>query len=255
MKVFVINLERATERLAYISNLLKLYNINYEITAAIDGQKFSEPEWEKLKSNNALNEIGRELSHGEIACAQSHINIYKKIVSENIKWATILEDDAFFDERFKNLQENFPKEKLSDIPTILIFSHASKYFMKNNINIANYKFHKFAEVYCSHGYAINLPAAKILCEYYKNINHPVDAWKIVREKCNINIYCQVPYSVGHSELANKSDIEIYRKINEGNLIISKNISKYQNIIKKINKIINLICRQKEDLSLEKHRQY
>ena len=46
------------------------------------------------------------MNKGEIGCALSHINLYKKIVSDKLSYAIILEDDVEFDERLKHFVSN-----------------------------------------------------------------------------------------------------------------------------------------------------
>ncbi|QZX98138.1 glycosyltransferase family 25 protein (plasmid) [Pantoea alfalfae] len=94
MKIFVINLSRSPERRASMEQQLSLLNLDYEIVEAVDGSQLSYTEI--MKETMPLNYA---LSCGEVGCALSHINICKRIASEGIPMALILEDDALIDYR------------------------------------------------------------------------------------------------------------------------------------------------------------
>lgn len=77
MKVFVINLARSTERRTSIEQHLSRLNLDYEIVEAVDGSQLSYSDI--MRETRPLNYA---LSCGEIGCALSHINIYRKMVAK-----------------------------------------------------------------------------------------------------------------------------------------------------------------------------
>ena len=89
MKTFVISLERCHDRREHMKKILNEANIEFEFFNAIDGNKSN------LQLRKDYNSIKSELSYGhkmnsnEIAIFLSHINIYKKIVKENISKSLI----------------------------------------------------------------------------------------------------------------------------------------------------------------------
>ncbi len=81
---FVISIDKENnERLNKISRRLKLLNIEFTHKKAC------------LPNDVNLN-IAKYLSPVEKACTQSHIELWKHIVDNNIEYAFILEDDACF---------------------------------------------------------------------------------------------------------------------------------------------------------------
>lgn len=95
-KVFVISAKDNEERRAYVQKILSKLGINFEFYDAIMGVDLSDEEVnavydEQLALKHKTNK--RPLSKPELGCALSHINIYKKIVSENLENAFIFEDD------------------------------------------------------------------------------------------------------------------------------------------------------------------
>lgn len=93
---FVINLEKQEKRREIISKQLNALHIPFEIFPAVNGRLLTQEQISQLYDREkALKKGYYDLTLPEIGCALSHINIYKKIVSENIPYALILEDDAF----------------------------------------------------------------------------------------------------------------------------------------------------------------
>lgn len=73
--------------------------------------------WEKMKkrfdvlsmkvtrwaaSTSAIDKFGDRLRPGEIGCAQSHVNIWRYMVQQNLEYALIFEDDACLDKDWVN---------------------------------------------------------------------------------------------------------------------------------------------------------
>ena len=92
--VFVVSLPDCTERRETISNALSNLGIMFEFVEAVDGRSGLDPQYEDQIDRVAAERAGRVLSDAEFACALSHLNIYRRIVSDNIAYALILEDDA-----------------------------------------------------------------------------------------------------------------------------------------------------------------
>lgn len=87
---FIVNLKDNVDRRNAIKNQLDKSNFNYQFIEAVKGADLTD---EQIKSKvqdypNCL------LTKGEIGCAISHINIYKKMIDEGIEYALVLEDDA-----------------------------------------------------------------------------------------------------------------------------------------------------------------
>lgn len=92
--VFVISLPDCTERREVISHSLCTLGLAFEFVDAVDGRHGLDPQYEDQVDRIAARRRGRILSDAEFACALSHINVYRRIVSENVAYALILEDDA-----------------------------------------------------------------------------------------------------------------------------------------------------------------
>jgi|GEM_PF-216468 len=101
--VFVINLERSTDRREKISTRLSEIGIDFELFPATDGSALSESDRAKYDEAHVINNISRPLSPAEVGCYISHKKLWQRIVDENIPWAVILEDDVLIQTDLKDL--------------------------------------------------------------------------------------------------------------------------------------------------------
>lgn len=100
-KIYVITLERATERQENIKQILK--GVNYEFFYGVDKLCLNK---EELERKNIYNETLAKKFHrnskpmflGQIACSFSHKNLYEKILNSNDERVIIFEDDFVIDE-------------------------------------------------------------------------------------------------------------------------------------------------------------
>lgn len=74
MRTFIINLKHSLERRAKMESQLLKLNIAHEFIEAIDGRKMTETE-----RRNVTREVNYAFLPGEVGCALSHLEIYKKI--------------------------------------------------------------------------------------------------------------------------------------------------------------------------------
>lgn len=95
MQTFLINLDRAPERRAWIEARLKVLKVRYRRLAAVDGNSLSGQDVEHLTRPESRE---NPLSLAEIACFLSHRKCWEVIVRENITHAAILEDDVYLSE-------------------------------------------------------------------------------------------------------------------------------------------------------------
>jgi len=100
MRILVINLERSRDRRIHVAGQLNRLKIQYEFVDAIDGMTLPQGEIESVygikdfppwPSFNA-----RRLVEGEVGCLLSHLQLYRKMIDENIECACIFEDDNCF---------------------------------------------------------------------------------------------------------------------------------------------------------------
>ena len=91
---FVVSLPDCKDRRDCISGMLNHLGIAFDFFDAVDGRNGLEKKYEAEIDRAATKQRGRILSDAEYACALSHINVYRKIVRDEIPYALVLEDDA-----------------------------------------------------------------------------------------------------------------------------------------------------------------
>ncbi len=194
--IYIINLKKDIEKKMHIQKLCKKYNLYPELIDAVDGRLLSEEEINEVySSTKAINNIQRELSRGEIGCALSHINIYRKMVKENITEAIIVEDDIEFDNDLLKVLH-----KVNDFPNhwnlVLLGHHTcsardleTNYSFWGKKDLDNkYMIVRPTEKGCgTYGYILKLEAAKILLNDLEIIEKPIDHYTGVDEKLNLYI--------------------------------------------------------------------
>jgi glycosyl transferase, family 25 len=86
MKVFLVNLDRSPDRLAYMHEQAQRCGLEFERLSAVDGRTMEIP---FLGSTFA-----DYLSPGERGCYASHLLFCKKIIDLGLPYAMVIEDDA-----------------------------------------------------------------------------------------------------------------------------------------------------------------
>ncbi|WP_228768488.1 glycosyltransferase family 25 protein [Shewanella sp. TC10] len=109
-KVFVINLDKSTDRMAFMQQQLNQLNIEYERVPAVYGKELSEAEISNIfdKKTN-LEKYDKVLNVGEIGCYLSHVNCWNDMIDNQINYALILEDDSILDKGLVDLIESVGK--------------------------------------------------------------------------------------------------------------------------------------------------
>ncbi|RYF50286.1 MAG: glycosyltransferase family 25 protein [Cytophagaceae bacterium] len=89
---YLINLDRAPDRLDFISRRLRDLAITYVRIAATDGNVL--PETERKAFIAARPRDGRSWSNGQIGCFMSHTEAWRDIVESGLAHAVVIEDDV-----------------------------------------------------------------------------------------------------------------------------------------------------------------
>ncbi|MBI4749609.1 MAG: glycosyltransferase family 25 protein [Acidobacteria bacterium] len=111
--IWVISLQRSTDRRARITRHLTEHKLSFEIIDAIDGRQLTSEQLAQYDARQAVRNLGRELVPAEIACALSHLSIYQRMVDQKLDEVLILEDDAVLQYGFFDVlrhRSNFPKD-------------------------------------------------------------------------------------------------------------------------------------------------
>jgi GR25 family glycosyltransferase involved in LPS biosynthesis len=106
-KVFVINLEEQSDRLAQFNSTMKVQDIKYERFNAIKGANI-------LKDERLTDYCNTFCTDGMKGCALSHRSIWEYMIENDLQNVFIFEDDAIIDENFsrdfQHVWNHLPKD-------------------------------------------------------------------------------------------------------------------------------------------------
>ncbi|XP_026801744.3 procollagen galactosyltransferase 1 [Pangasianodon hypophthalmus] len=119
-EVFMINLQRRSDRRERMLRALRMQGIDCKIVAAVDGKAMNVSEIHSMGIHMLPGYSdpyhGRPLTKGELGCFLSHYNIWKEIAERGLKTSLVIEDDLrfeiFFKRRLKNLMSEVEREGL-----------------------------------------------------------------------------------------------------------------------------------------------
>jgi glycosyl transferase family 25 len=211
MKKFVINLKRRPDRLQKFQERCPYPYTDVETVYGFDGMNAIT---ESKKERKIFEELST-LRPGERGCWISHLRIWKKIVDQGIPIALIFEDDAQFNENFKNIIEKMvlPADGIVYIGGRFVpnFVMSAEYTLPVNEYISQSNFKRFLNTVherTTHSYIITLKLAKLLIEIFNNCSRPgqLDHFMIQKLKAlDIPVYNSIPL-LCHSPMVGDSDI-------------------------------------------------
>jgi len=95
MQCYLINLDRAPERLSRMEKILSEKGILFERVAALDGKTLSSQEVAEFRKETLP---GKGMNLGDIACGASHISALQRIAEREDEFAIVMEDDLHLSE-------------------------------------------------------------------------------------------------------------------------------------------------------------
>ena len=99
LQTWVINLDRAPERLHRITAQLGRLELDFERLAAVDARAMS-PAQEALLDHSAYRrKHGMEPLLGELGCYLSHVEVMRRMLASKAEFGLVLEDDVLLTER------------------------------------------------------------------------------------------------------------------------------------------------------------
>ncbi|KAJ1656163.1 hypothetical protein IWQ61_004220 [Dispira simplex] len=150
--VYVVNLDKRTDRKDTMVNLLGFLDIPADFTKA------TTPDDLKFIPTSAVE---KKVSTSRLACWRSHMNVYRQIVYNRLEHALILEDDADLEMEVVKLTQ----DKLQHLPKdwdLFYLGHCSggiyigpMYNQEHGIRILN-------GGWCTHGYMVSQKGARKL---------------------------------------------------------------------------------------------
>lgn len=90
--IFLINLDRATDRLARAAQALRAESLTFERVAAVDGAQLNPATYQAMTAAS-VGAYHDRLTPGELGCYLSHVHVLTRIVTQALPVSLVLEDD------------------------------------------------------------------------------------------------------------------------------------------------------------------
>ena len=185
--ILVVNLTRFKERRVYMQEQLDAFGVRYEFYPAVDGNALTPQQRACYSEEKSVRHTKRSLTNGEIGCALSHLQIYEKMVAEDIAELLILEDDAiikkdFFPIIFQRAQWVPANWKMLHFSTEDIRLNTFPcYFIDTQ---KRYRLYRYTDIYNgTFCYIINNETARWLIKKSYPIHCPAD--NLIGKSCNV----------------------------------------------------------------------
>lgn len=142
-------------------------------------------QWTASTPSTLIDSFYSELNPYQKACAQSHINIWRHMISSGMEYAFIMEDDACFDKEWKKKLDQY---EIKDNEWDVIMLNASESMsVKNTWAIAK-------DQYLTAGYIISRQGAQRLLDMYYGAYYSSD-WMLTRLQLRGHSYCYFPWLI------------------------------------------------------------
>ncbi|GAB3371828.1 glycosyltransferase family 25 protein [Spongiibacter taiwanensis] len=239
VECYVINLERDRQKKSYMEELLSNLGVSAVFFHAIDGSLIKPSQKVDLYSSiGSRAKIGRVLTSAEIGCALSHIEVYKKIILQDKKYALILEDDVIIEPDFKSVCAA-AVERIENSDIIFLGSHTSsnrhkdvflKIRGKTQISLGRYIGYPAEPPYGAYAYLVSRASAKKMLEIVANLSLPIDHYTSSSALLDIKVIKPSVIRV-NSKLETLSNLNEDRyRLHQAKLRISKKNRLRKNII-------------------------
>lgn len=173
--IFVVNLDRSSDRWKKISSQLDQLDLSYERISAVDGATLKDYQYGfDVKKFSLIAQ--HTLVAGEAGCSYSHIAIWRRIIEDKLPYAIVLEDDSTINSNF----EAFVKDSAyRDFDYLKFDTDPENYpYAINPIDSTTVNGIERIECdpipYGTVGYAISQKGASVFLSAATNMYYPVD---------------------------------------------------------------------------------
>ena len=232
-KVFVINVRNNKAKQEHFNKEAKKINLKFDFFPAITPKEIKSV---KNYYNPKLTEklYGRPLMDTEIACALSHITLWKKLQNDDeVNNYLILEDDVTIKSDFNDIltDKKFDKYGLIRLCGNKIHYHKKIIDLKNNKKLVEFSYG------CLTGgaYRINKSVTESLISYCLNLTHAIDIMMDRSFSHKVTSYGVLPFPV-HTDWHNDINDPLFTDIGIRNSEYKKNITFHIKLIMKIERL-------------------
>ncbi len=222
---FLINLDRATERLKFAKPHIDQLGLPVERISAVDGQLLSEKEIQKICDREQFKKYFKMLPEpGTIGCSLSHEKVLRKFLESEYEFALIFEDDITFDSHNLKVCVEKAVEK-KDLWDILSFEVTHNRFPLKISDLYEDKYMALYVTSVKHAgcYLINRDAAKKLLEKFYPIIMPFDHYFTASWEFDVKFVGVEPSVVQQNFGNSQIKIGLTKKFNDFSVKISNAI--------------------------------
>ena len=171
-----------------ISLINKEYRWN-KMVEKFDKIKLNVTRWNASTPDNIIDNFDNSLNKFQKACAQSHVNIWKYIVHNNLEYAFIIEDDACFDkDYFSKLEELYTKN-------LLLNNNWGAIFLNSSEPLSDiFTWSKANEQYLAGGYILSQKGANTLLRIFNECYYSSD-WMTSRLQYYESCFTYFPWLI------------------------------------------------------------
>ena len=194
IKIFVINLETSVDRWRYIINQ-NHNNLNLIKFKAVNGNQLTDNNINNLIDKKSYLYKNLDKNRGEIGCALSHVQLWKKFDNSLDKYIIVVEDDVIFEKKLYKKIDKYLNNAPDDWDIIylggshIIGYKINQYFIKPKItnrgNLGTYAM------------LINKKGVKKLLKYCTPIRMSIDH-QIKHTFNKLNVYYTYPSLIHHN---------------------------------------------------------
>lgn len=194
LPVFLINLERSTERLQKSSEELKKFGISFTRVPAVDGASLTEADKAKWLAPD-YSGYYKKLAAAELGCYLSHIHCWQTIVEQKIESAVILEDDFELQENFVDVVEQMKSAPI-EWDCVKLTEHPIKRKARFTVKHGASDLIVYDKIPSRTGaYIISLEGAKKMLAGSQTISRPIDIEFQYWWKHEMKVWGVKPYPV------------------------------------------------------------
>lgn len=209
MRIFVINLDKDVERMQFANSQANKKGYKIERAVGILGSNLTPKDLRRdVNKFKFMLHMGRAPMLGEIGCALSHQQIYRRMVNENIPVACIMEDDIIVLDGFKEQLDKLQAWIKPHKPQVMRLNFGPQKYTEGppaiNVN-------EGSAAACS--YCITLAGAKVLLKENYPINTVADSWYRWERLGLIELYNSNPKVCWHNNAASGFTSVIVREDN------------------------------------------
>ena len=211
--VYLLNLDRATERLQHVFPLMQQLNFTTEKISAVDGNNLSDDYIASITDEYTYVNIFKMLpEHGTIGCSLSHLKAWLKFLESNDEFALICEDDITFEpQKLNDVIHALIQYKTSwDLVTFEVLHNG---YPVNIQQIAGYRVVLYlGNITHSGCYIINRPTAYKLIQKFYPIKVPIDHYFTASWEFGIKLFGVEPRIVKQSNTGSQIKMGQAKKI-------------------------------------------